>query len=160
LAAGRSGPFWGWLPQPVCAHCRCAAVSLPLRSGQRIRGNVDVPRPSGIHCSGTFAHRRCPLDSLTPSPTRGKPLDPTPLAQFACLFTKPRLRRLLREKPRFVGTGRLLRNLSSPPQRKAGCPKGRLRGNSQVWHMSSYGGELRIASRSTLRAPAVCTGKP
>ena len=36
------------LPQPVCAHCRCAAGSLPLRSGQRIRGDFDFPPPFGL----------------------------------------------------------------------------------------------------------------
>ena len=47
------GALVGLALSACCKHYRCLRGSLPLRSGQRIRGNGEVPPD--------------PLDSLTPS---------------------------------------------------------------------------------------------
>ena len=64
----------------LCMYGVTSVTGSVLFRSARAKGGGGIsisPRPSGICCSGTFAHRRCPFGIPNPlKTTRGKPLDP------------------------------------------------------------------------------------
>ena len=95
-----------------CSLCRATGC---LRRVKGSGGTQRFPALRAIHCTGTFAHRRCPLTIPLPPPLPGKPRTPGKGNDFCLLGCGKRCTRA-----NFGGAGRNLAGKNDAARRAEG----------------------------------------